>query len=119
MVLVDTSIWVDHFNHKNDKLEILLFEDQVVIHPYIIGELSCGNFKNRNLIISLLKALPKVSLISIDEFYMFIEKHKLYGIGLGYVDIHFLASAYISNCSIYTRDKSLSSAANQLGIEYK
>jgi predicted nucleic acid-binding protein len=119
MVLVDTSIWIDHFNSGDSNLECLLNENQVVTHHFVIGELACGNFKNRKLIYTLLTALPLVKEISREEFYLFLDHHKLFGTGIGFVDVHLLASALISNCQLYTRDKSLLSSANKLKIAYK
>jgi hypothetical protein len=119
MVLVDTSVWIDHFNFGDNDLEYLLNENEVAIHSFVIGELACGNFKNRKTILTLLDALPLTREISKDEFFLFLEQHRLYGTGVGFVDVHILASALISNCPIYTRDKALLSSANKLKIAYK
>jgi len=119
MVLIDTSIWVDHFNRGDGNLEYLLNENEAATHPFVIGELACGNIKNRRLIFRLLIALPSIPEISKEEFYLFLDRHRLYGMGLGFIDIHLLASALISDCLIYTRDKSLLSSANKLGVSYK
>ena len=119
MVLVDTSIWIDHFNRKNDELEYLLVENQVVLHPYIIAEIACGNLRQRNLILSLLRAMPSVKILSMDEYFLFLEKNKLYGIGLGFVDVNIVGSSLLSNCQIYTRDKELNLAASKFNIKYK
>ena len=119
VVLADTSIWIDHFNQGDSRLEYLLNENEVVTHPFIIGELACGNMKNRTLIFGLLHALPSIPEISKEEFFSFLDHHRLFGTGLGYVDVHLLASALISNCVIYTRDKSLLSSAIKLKIAYE
>jgi hypothetical protein len=119
MVLVDTSVWIDHFNFGDRDLEILLDENEVAVHLLVIGELACGNFKNRKLILSLLNALPLTREISKDEFFLFLDQHRLFGTGMGFVDVHLLASALISDCAIYTRDKALLSSANKLKIAYK
>jgi predicted nucleic acid-binding protein len=118
MVLVDTSIWVDHFRHNDEVLVDLLNDFKVVLHPFIIGELSCGNLKNRKQVLSLLYALPSVKEITDSEYMLFIEQNKLYGSGIGFVDIHLLASALISNVTLYTRDKSLYSIAYKLKLQY-
>jgi predicted nucleic acid-binding protein len=118
MVIVDTSIWVDHLYKGNSELEYLLNENKAATHPFIIGELACGAMKNRNLIVSLLIALPTSDSVTQEEFLLFIEKNKLYGRGLGFVDIHILASAAISNYKIFTRDKDLIAASEKLGIKY-
>jgi hypothetical protein len=119
MVLIDTSVWIDHFNRSDPILQFLLNEFEVVTHPFILGELACGSFKNRNEIFGLLSNLPTIKTISTEEYFLFLEKNKLYGLGLGFVDIHLLASSLLSRCSIYTKDKSLLSAVNSLKIAYK
>jgi hypothetical protein len=119
MVLVDTSVWIDHFNFGDKDLEFLLDENEVGVHHFVIGELACGNFKNRKLILSLLNALPLTREISKDEFFSFLDQYLLFGTGMGFVDVHLLASALISNCSIYTRDKALLTSAKKLKIAYK
>ena len=116
MILVDTSIWINHFNKTNSGLNKLLNSAQVCIHPFVIGELACGNISNRTEILSLLKSLPLVDTALDDEIHKFIEDKKLYGIGLGFIDVHLLASALIHNVKIWTGDKSLSKAALKLGI---
>jgi predicted nucleic acid-binding protein len=119
MVLVDTVIWIDHFNFSDQKLEYLLNENDVATHPYILGELACGNIKNRKIIFTYLNALPSIPEISKEEFYLFLDQHRLFGIGLSFIDIHLLASALISHCLIYTRDKILLASAIKLKIAYK
>lgn len=119
MVLVATSIWIDHFNRTDAVLQVLLNEYEVVIHPYVLGELVCGNFKNRKEIIGLLKALPFINNVSDEEYYSFVESHKLFGLGLGFVDIHLLASSLVAGCSIYTRDKLLFSFAESFEMAYR
>jgi hypothetical protein len=119
MVLIDTSVWMDHFTRSDPVLQFLLNEYEVVTHPFIIAELACGNFKNRNEIFGLLSNLPSISTISIEEYFIFAEKNKLFGLGLGFVDINLLASSLISKCTLYTKDKTLLSIAHSLKIGYK
>ena len=119
MVLVDTSIWITHLRHGNRQLENLLMEAEVMCHPFIIGELACGNLKNRNEILSLLKSLPLVPTIVFDEFIYFIKRNQMMGIGIGFVDVHLLASAKLIEIPIWTADKRLKSAASKLGLTYK
>jgi predicted nucleic acid-binding protein len=116
MILVDTSIWIDHFNKSDNELINLLDSGEVCIHPFIIGELSCGNISNRKEILTLLKALPQVDSALDEEVFTLIENKKLYGIGLGFIDAHLLASALIENITLWTRDKSLKNAALNLSI---
>jgi hypothetical protein len=119
MVLIDTSVWVSHFQEGNPQLEALLMKGRVVCHPFIIGELACGNLKNRKEILSLLEALPAATTADHKEVLYFIEQHQLMGIGLGYVDVHLLASAHLSRILFWTRDKKLREAAVKLNASYK
>jgi predicted nucleic acid-binding protein len=107
MVLVDTSVWVEHFRSGTIGLEALLNDGHVVCHPFIIGELACGNLKNRTEIISLLLDLPMASRADDDEVIQFIEDHKLMGKGLGYIDIHLLMSAMLTRIPLWTVNKRL------------
>ena len=116
MVLVDTSVWIDHFHKTNLNLSNLLEEGFVFVHPFIIGELACGNIKNRKEIFKLLQSLPQIKVTEHDELIYFIENNKLYGKGLGYIDIHLLASCKIDNAKLYTRDKKLTSVAKELHV---
>lgn len=119
MVLVDTAIWVSHLKKGDTGLKALLEDGEVLCHPFIIGELACGNLKNRAEILSLLQALPQAKVAGHDEVMEFIEIHRLSGAGLGYVDVHLLASALLSKATLWTTDKSLSAAAKKLGIGYE
>jgi hypothetical protein len=119
MVIVDTSIWVTHLRQGNRPLEKLLLDGEVMCHPFIIGELACGNLKNRNEIISLLQSLPMAPTIEFDEFLFFIDRNHLMGKGVGLVDVHLLASAQLSGVPLWTADKRLKSAADQLALTFK
>ena len=119
MILVDTSIWIDHLRKNDQYLQFLLLEGEVVCHSLVIGELVCGNLKNRKEIISLLQSLPMAPQIEFDEYLYFIEKHKLYGKGIGFNDIHLLASAKLAQTKLWSLDKKFNSAAIELGINYK
>jgi predicted nucleic acid-binding protein len=119
MVLVDTSIWVAHLRHGDRELENLLIDAEVICHPFIIGELACGNLRNRNEILSLLKSLPLALTIECDEFIFFVDRNRLMGIGIGFVDVHLLASAQLSEIPLWTAGKRLKSAATKLGLAYK
>lgn len=114
--MVDTSIWIDHFNRTDKELTNLLNSGRVCLHPFIIGELACGNLSNRSEILTLLNALPLVEPALENEVYTLIENRKLYGIGLGFVDVHLLAAALIHDVKILTRDKVLKKAATNLNI---
>ncbi len=114
MILVDTSVWIDHLRKKDLTLFGLLQKEEVCIHPFIIGEIACGNLVNRNELILLLKALPEVVIPSDEEVLQFIENRQLYGKGLGYIDIHLLASSLLSKVSFWTKDKRLSNIYSEL-----
>lgn len=118
MVLVDTSVWIDHFRKNEGKLQNLLYDEQVVIHPFVIGELACGNLKNRTEIFHLLHALPETVEANHSEVMMFINKHKLYGQGLGYVEVHLLASALLGNYNLWTKDKILKGITIPFGVSF-
>jgi len=119
MVLVDTSIWVSHLRTGNTHLKSLLQNGEVVCHPFIIGELACGNITNRNEIIALLQELPTVKTAHHDEILRFIEAHHLMGIGLGLIDVHLVASSLLSKVPLWTADKHLGSASARLSIDYQ
>jgi predicted nucleic acid-binding protein len=119
MVLVDTSIWVTHLRHGSRQLEKLLMDAEVMCHPFIIGELACGNLKNRSEIIALLQSLPMASTIEFDEFLFFLDRNQLAGKGIGFVDVHLLASAQLTGVPLWTADKRLKSAADQLELAFK
>ena len=119
MVLVDTSIWVVHLRQGSRQLEKLLSDAEVICHPFIIGEFACGNLKNRNEIISLLQSLPMAPTIEFDEFLFFIDRNHLMGKGVGFVDVHLLASAQLVGVPLWTADKKLKSSADQLELTFK
>ena len=118
MVLVDTSVWIGHLQKGNNHLQSLLIKGVVVCHQYIIGELACGNLKNRSEIIELLQSLPNIPQIELQEYLYFVEKHNLSGRGVGFVDIHLLASSKLGQVKIWTLDKRLKLAAIDLGLNY-
>ena len=119
MVIVDTSIWVTHLRQGSRQLEKLLVEAEVMCHPFIVGELACGNLKNRTEIISLVQSLPMAPTIEFDDFLFFIDRNHLMGKGVGFVDIHLLASAQLAGVPLWTADKRLKSAADQLELSFK
>jgi len=111
MVLVDTSVWVNHLRRGDIQLEELLLDGEVVCHPFVIGELACGNIKNRSEILALLQALPQTPTIDLAEYLYFIEQNHLSGIGIGFVDVHLLSSAKLSGIPLWTNDKRLKETA--------
>ena len=118
MVLVDTSVWIDHFRKASGKLASLLEAEEVAIHPFILGELACGNLGNRKEIIVLLHALPNATKVEDDEILLFIERHHLMGHGIGLIDAHILASCFLDSRLLWTRDKRLQCVAREMNIEF-
>jgi predicted nucleic acid-binding protein len=114
MILVDTSVWVEHFRHGAIGLDTLLNEGQVACHPFTIGELACGNLKNRETILALLQDLPTVSCAEDHEVLQFVEMKNLMGKGLGYIDTHLLLSALLARVPLWTLDKRLHGIARKL-----
>ena len=118
MVLVDTSIWVLHLAKGQARLKALLEKAEVVCHPYIIGELACGNIVNRTEILSLLEELPTAVVAEHEEVLRFVELHRLMGRGLGLIDVHLLASALLTKVPLWTADSRLREAAARLNIAH-
>lgn len=100
MTLVDTSVWIHHFRMGSEQLRSLLAEEQVFCHPFIAGELACGTLRNRHEVLSLLRALPQARVLEHEEVLHFLEERRLYGLGLGWIDAHLLASAFLTRCSL-------------------
>jgi predicted nucleic acid-binding protein len=119
MVLVDTSVWVDHFRQHSATLEELLHRGLVLVHPLVTGELACGNLKNRAEILNLLHVLPQAKMAGQEEILTFIEAHALQGKGLGLVDVHLLASALLSHAKLWTNDKALAGMATVLHAAFR
>lgn len=119
MILVDTSVWIDHFRKGEPTLGELLNRGQVVVHPFVIGELACGNLRNRNTVLSLLRALPSVPVATDDEVLFYIDRHALMGKGIGYIDAHLLASVSLSvDSRLWTRDKRLGATSAALNVAF-
>ena len=118
MVLVDTSVWVSHLREGDADLERLLSNGDVMCHPFIIGELACGNLKNRVEILSLLRFLPMAIQAEHEEVLQFVENNNLMGKGLGYIDVHLSASAMLTGVPIWTYDKRLDDANRKLNMSY-
>ena len=119
MVLVDTSVWISHFRETHAGLVELLNNGEVVCHPFIIGEVACGNLKNRTSIILLLESLPAALVVEHEEILSFIETRNVMGKGLGYVDVHLLAAALLTGVPLWTLDKKLDKVAGELQCRYR
>ena len=118
MVLVDTSVWVSHLRDGNDELASLLDDGRVLCHPLIVGELACGNLKDRAVILSFLQLLPMSIEAEHAEVLSFIEDNRLIGKGMGYVDVHLITSAVLTGVPIWTLDKKLAQTADSLYKNY-
>jgi len=119
MILADTSVWIDHFRSSNSHFSDLLENDRIICHEFVIGELACGNIKNRKEISGLLNNLRSIEPASLEETLYFIEENKLMGKGLGWVDVNLLASSILNNFVLWTMDRRLSSAADKFKVSYK
>ncbi|MBV8504455.1 MAG: type II toxin-antitoxin system VapC family toxin [Alphaproteobacteria bacterium] len=116
MILVDTSVWVDHLRAGDRALGQLLDSGEVLGHCFVTGELALGNLRERDLVLSALRELPQATVASDDEVLHFIDRRALFGFGIGYVDAHLLAAVQLTpGGRLWTRDKRLQAVATQLG----
>ena len=118
MILVDTSVWIDHLRKPEVKLQELLQNDEVVTHPFVRLELALGSIANREKVLSDLVLLPQVPVAEVDELFSLLELRKLYRRGIGVTDLHLIASAlFDKTISIWTRDRRLGEIAEQFGLQ--
>ena len=115
-MLVDTAIWIDHLRRGNAALVALLEQAQVSVHPFVIGEVACGSLADRWEVLGSLQELPMVTVVQHEDVMDFVDKEGLMGRGLGWVDMHLLASASVSGERIWTRDRRLHAAASAHGL---
>ena len=119
MILVDTSVWVDHLRSGDAALAALLERGAVLGHPFVIGEIACGSLTDRGAILALLQHLPMAVVAEADEVLAYLNRHKLHGKGIGYVDVHLLAAtALTGGAKVWTRDRRLHAVAHALGSAY-
>ena len=117
MILVDTSVWVEHLRFENQALNDLLSASEVLAHPFVIGELALGTIGRRVTVLHALSKLPRPSVARDDEVLLMIERRGLFGRGIGYVDVHLLAAIELTpGAGLWTRDKRLQHVAEDLGI---
>lgn len=116
LILVDTSVWVNHFIHLDPSLLDSLNSELVLMHPFVFGEISCGSLRDRALILKDLSDLPRAALATHEETVGLMESHKLWARGVGWVDMHLLASALLSKCQFWTHDVRLQQAASHAGV---
>lgn len=118
MVLVDTSVWVAHLKSGHQTLKKLLLDDQVCCHPFVIGELACGQLVSRAEILSLLGQLPLVNAASHEEVLTLVEQRKLMGRGVGYIDMHLLASSLLGRTQLWTKDRNLNRITSEFDMNF-
>lgn len=119
MILVDTSVWVDHLRRGVAQLAALLEGAQVLMHPMVLGEIACGSLSDRQSVLGLLAALPQATVADDDEVLAYIERHRLHGRGIGYIDAHLLTGVALTDgASLWTRDRRLQATAQSLGRAY-
>ena len=119
MILADTSVWINHLRSKDLYLAVLLDQNQILIHPMVIGELACGNVSNRAEVFGLLRSLPQVPVATDEEVLFLIEYHQLMGRGIGYIDAHLLAAVTLAAPTrLWTTDRRLMDLAGELGVAY-
>ncbi len=119
MILVDTSVWVDHLRKRDPAMEKLLDQGQVLSHPLVVGELAVGDLRPREPILRFLHMLPSGVVASHDEVLQFILQHKLFGLGIGYIDAHLLASVRLTpEAALWTRDKRLLEVTRSLKLAF-
>jgi len=117
VILVDTSVWVDHLRRRDSLLSERLATAQVLVHPFVIGEIALGHLRQRWLVLSMLQGLPRATVATEREVMDFIDRYALFGFGIGYVDAHLLAAVRLSAAAgLWTRDKRLREAARQLNL---
>lgn len=119
MILVDTSVWIDHLRSGEPLLVAVLEGARVMMHPFVLGELACGNLANRSEVLELLGGLPAAPTATDPEALEFIERRALMGRGIGYIDVHLLASIVLSGDGrLWTRDRRLAAVARELDLAF-
>ncbi|KNZ32048.1 MAG: ribonuclease [Methylibium sp. NZG] len=119
MILVDSSVWIDHFRKTDATLSALLASRVVLCHPFVIGELALGQLSKRDAVLAALGVLPMAPLVPHDDVLAFVERHQLAGSGIGWIDVHLLASTLVGGrVSLWSRDRRLATAAAARGVAY-
>ena len=116
MILADTSVWIDHLRATDPLLSGHLLDGRVACHPFVIGELAVGSLRRRAEVLELLAALSTAPVVGHDEVLTFIDDHGLAGAGLGWIDVHLLASARLAGHRLWTKDRRLARATHRIGV---
>ncbi|HXB71771.1 MAG TPA: PIN domain-containing protein [Candidatus Acidoferrales bacterium] len=119
MTLVDTSVWIDHFEHVDTRLADLLANRAAGLHPFVIGEVAAGSIKHRATTLGDLALLPQAPIAKEGEVHHLLEAHRLWSTGLGWVDLHLLTAALLMGWKLLTSDRAMKSAAQKLGIAHR
>lgn len=117
MILVDTSVWVNHFRQGDPRLSKALADGHVLMHPFVVGEIACGNLRSRPNVLGDLQRLPSAIAADHEEVLGFLERYRLFGAGITWIDAHLLASARLSHCRLWTLDTRLLTAATKLQLD--
>jgi predicted nucleic acid-binding protein len=117
-MLADTSVWIHHFRVSSPQLEQALIDGLILMHPFVLGEIVCGNLRRRSNVLSELQQLPSAVIAEHEEVLNFVEQHRLFGSGIGWIDAHLLASARLTGCRLWTLDTRLRQAASKLRLVY-
>lgn len=116
-ILVDSSVWIEHFRHNNEELKQIIMQNRIFVHPFVLGELACGSMKNRSETLHFLQNLPVPIQPSNEEVLDFIDREKLHGKGISFVDVHILISSILTGCVLWTFDKKLLLVQKKLKIQ--
>ena len=119
MILADTSVWIDHLRTLNPEMQTLLLNKRILMHPCVIGEIACGTLRDRTALLASLRDLRQSRLATNEEVFELIERRRLWGRGIGWVDAHLLASALLTRCRLWSFDQQLQAAARLLNIDYR
>lgn len=119
MILVDTSIWIDHLGSAIERVNELVLECKIAQHPYVTGEIAVGSLPLRERTIRALRGLPQIAPVSADDFHAFMDETKLFGTGLGFVAIHLLAAAAMARATVWTGDRRMLLQAERLNLSFE
>jgi predicted nucleic acid-binding protein len=116
VILVDTSIWIDHFRYGDAELRKIINDDRLLCHPFVVGELALGSLRERDVVLAFLAAQREAMIATHAEVMTIIDSHSIFSIGIGYTDAHLLTSTLLDKrSSLWTRDKRLAAAAQKIG----
>ena len=118
MILVDSSIWIRHFRHPDPRLQALVEYQLLLLHPFVLGELACGKLSQRPATIAYLRRLARASIVPEESLHQLLNSRRLWDKGLGWIDLHLLASVLVDHSRLWTADAALSAAARTCGVEY-